>query len=136
MLLLLACTSPEKPPADPLDDTATGDSPAGDTAETADSRDSTDSDPGDTLSTVSGSTLGKAGLCGFGSPGTPPEGGPYTGVAEASPFGTGSVPQAVLGALEDPDALTPAPNPDAVDTSLDLDSEAFDLYIRSGRAHV
>ena len=129
MLLLLACTSPEKPPADPLDDTATGDSPAGDTAETADSRDSTDSDPGDTLSTVSGSTLGKAGLCGFGSPGTPPEGGPYTGVAEASPFGTGSVPQAVLGALEDPDALTPAPNPDAVDTSLDLDSETFDLYI-------
>lgn len=78
--------------------------------------------------TAAGLTLAGAGLCATTHPRPGPEPGSSTGNRSPSPFGTGAQ-QVSLGALVEPGLVPPAVQRGALDTSLDLDTAGFDLYV-------
>ena len=106
LLLLLGCTAP-----DPNPDTSLPDDVVDDSGERVD------------LNTLS---FGEADFCQGGTTAWPEPSS--NGVSGASPFGTGRQ-NGSLGAIEDPDAIVVSAQPGAVDRSLDLDTEEYELYI-------
>jgi hypothetical protein len=111
------------------DDAANDDDSSDDDDATSDDDDATSDDDDATPFTVSGSTLADAGLCPAVDTSTPPAPGPFTTVTDASLFGTGTVNDVVLGALDDASAIAPAPQAGSVSYGFDLDVESFDLYV-------
>ncbi|MCB9794889.1 MAG: hypothetical protein H6741_19460 [Alphaproteobacteria bacterium] len=101
-----------------------------DAAATPDSAGTTDDSAA--AGSVYDATLGQAGLCDPSARQPRPASGPFTDTREPSPFGTGSINSVALGALEDPSAIEQARASGAVNYSLDLDTERYDLYIPAG----
>ena len=125
LLLLLGCPAGPAPDDDDVtqnDDDATVDD---DDAVGDDDADDDDATP----ITTYGSTLAEAGLCPAEATLDPPAPGPFTAATGASPFGTGTQNDVILGALEDPSALVQAPQSGSVSYTFDLDVETFDLYV-------
>ncbi|MCB9744895.1 MAG: hypothetical protein H6741_31600 [Alphaproteobacteria bacterium] len=98
-------------------------SPADDSSGAAD-----DSSPA-AEGSVLGLSLGEAGLCDPSARQEAPADGPFTEARGPSPFGTGRVNSVALGALEDSAVITRAQASGAVDYSLDLETETYDLYV-------